>query len=122
MSAYTIGSNGALTPISGSPFTGLNLPLSVVVSAIPFASSTSSFETEAGTPPTFTLDDTFTLGRNSTGIDPVTQQVTLRIDTFAVTIPANKFNLLTDGTFRFAGTINKVKYSGNDQAAGQQFV
>ena len=110
MSAYAIGSNGALSPISGSPFGGLSLPVIVNVSPIPFAASTTSLETVTGTPPTFTLDDTFTLGRNSTGIDPVTQQVTLRIDTFAVTIPANKFNLLTDGTFRFAGTINKVKY------------
>jgi hypothetical protein len=110
ISAYTIGSNGALTPIAGSPFTGLNLPLSVVVSATRFATSTTSLETVTGTPPTFTLDDTFTLGRNSTGINPVSQQVTLRIDTFAVTIPANKFQPLADGTFRFAGTINKVQY------------
>ena len=110
MSAYAIGSNGALSPISGSPFGGLSLPVIVNVSPIPFAASTTSLETVTGTPPTFTLDDTFTLGRNSTGIDPATQQVTLRIDTFAVTIPANKFNLLTDGTFRFAGTINKVQY------------
>jgi DNA-binding beta-propeller fold protein YncE len=110
MSAYGIGSNGALSPISGSPFTGLNFPFSVPVSPTPFATATTSFETEAGTPPTFTLSDTFTLGRNSTGIDPVTQQVTLRIDTFAVTIPAYKFNLLTNGTFNFDGTINKVTY------------
>jgi hypothetical protein len=46
----------------------------------------------------------------TTGIDPVTQQVILRIDTFAVTIPAHKFNLLTNGTFNFDGTINKVTY------------
>jgi 6-phosphogluconolactonase (cycloisomerase 2 family) len=109
LSAYAIGSNGALTPISGSP--AGNFPVALNVSPIPFAASTSSFETEAGTPPTFTLDDTFTLGRNSTGINPVTQQVTLRIDTFAVTIPANKFNLLADGTFKFRGIINKVTYT-----------
>ena len=72
-----------------------------------------SFETEAGTSgtlPTFTLDDTFTLGRNSTGIDPVTQQVTLRIGTFAVTIPAHKFKLQTGGSFKFGGIINNVLY------------
>jgi 6-phosphogluconolactonase len=111
MSAYVIGSNGALTPLSGSPFTGMNLPNSVAVTPIPFASSTSSFETEAGTPPTFTLSNTFTLGRNSTGINPVTQQVTLRIDTFAVTIPPNKFNLQTNGTFKFSGIVNNVTYA-----------
>jgi hypothetical protein len=99
----------ALTPILGSPFT-VNSPFSVAVSPIPFATSTTSFETEAGTPPTFTLSDTFTLGRNSTGIDPVTQHVTLRIDTFAVTIRPHKFSLLTDGTFNFDGSINKVTY------------
>jgi len=110
MSAYVIGSNGSLTPLSGSPFTGLNLPNSVAVSPIPFATSTSSFETEAGTPPTFTLSDTFTLGRNSTGINPVSQQVILRIDTFAVTIPPNNFNRQTNGTFTFDGIINQVTY------------
>jgi 6-phosphogluconolactonase len=108
LSTYSIGSNGALTPISGSP--AGNFPVALNVSPVPFAASTSSFETEAGTPPTFTLSDTFTLGRNSTGIDPVNQPVIVRIDTFAVTIPPNKFNLLTDGTFSFAGTINKVQY------------
>jgi hypothetical protein len=110
MSVYTIGSNGALTPISESPFTGLSQPISVAASPISFAASTTSFETETGKTPTFTLDDTFTLGRNSTGIDPVTQQVTLRIDTFAVTIPANRFSLLTDGAFEFGGIINNVLY------------
>jgi hypothetical protein len=89
----------------------MSMPAVVNVSPIPFASSRTSFETEAGTPPTFTLSNTFTLGRNSTGIDPVTQQVTLRIDTFAVTVPANKFNLQTNGTFKFSGIINKVTYT-----------
>jgi hypothetical protein len=113
MSAYTIGSNGALAPISESPFTGLNQPVSVAVIPIPFATSTTSLKTKAGTsgtPPTFTLDDTFTLGRNSTGIDPATQQVTLRIDTFAVTIPAHKFKGRTGGSFHFVGIINNVLY------------
>ena len=110
MSAYGIGSNGALTPLSGSPFTGTNFPFSVPVTPIPFAASTSSFETEAGTPPTFTLSNTFTLGRNSTGINPVSQQVILRIDTFAVTIPPNNFNRQTNGTFTFDGIINNVTY------------
>ena len=109
LSTYSIGSNGALTPISGSP--AGNFPVALNVSPIPFAASTSSFETEAGTPPTFTLSDTFTLGRNSTGIDPVNQPVILRIDTFAVTIPPNKFNLQTNGTFKFSGIINKVTYT-----------
>ena len=109
-SAYTIGSNGALTPIPGSPFPGLNLPYALAVSPIPFAVSTTNFETEAGTLPTFNLSDSFTLGKNSTGINPVVQPVTLQIDTFSVTIPAHKFNLLTDGTFKFGGIINNVLY------------
>jgi 6-phosphogluconolactonase len=110
MSAYAIASNGALTPLSGSPLGGMSMPEVVNFSPIPFATSTASFETEAGTPPTFTLSNTFTLGWNNIGIDPVTQQVTLRIDTFAVTIPANKFKLQTNGTFKFDGIINKVTY------------
>jgi 6-phosphogluconolactonase len=72
LSAYAIGSNGALTPISGSP--AGNFLVALNVPPIPFATSTSSLETEAGTPPTFTLSNTFTLGRNSTGINPVTNR------------------------------------------------
>jgi 6-phosphogluconolactonase len=111
ISVYTIGSTGALTPAPGSPFTGFNYPVSVAASPlVPFAVSTTNFETEAGTPATFTLSESFTLGKNSTGIDPVTERVVMRIGTFAVTIPAGSFTMLANGTFNFDGTINQVTY------------
>jgi len=112
ISVYTIGSTGALTSVPGSPFTGFNYPVSVAASPlVPFAVSTTNFETEAGTPATFTLSDSFTLGKNSTGINPLTEQVILRIGWFAVTIPAGNFTQMTNGTFSFVGTINKVTYN-----------
>jgi len=41
----------------------------------------------AGPPPGFDLNESFTLGKNTNGINPVTEKVTLQIGTFSVTIP-----------------------------------
>jgi len=47
-------------------------------------------------------------GAISNGINPVTENVTLQIGTFSVTIPADSFKLNPDGTFFFHGGINGV--------------
>ena len=97
---YAIGLTGALTP---------------------FALSTTSFETEAGKPATFTLSDSFTLANNSTGINPPTERVILRIGRFSVTIPAGKFTQLTDGTFSFEGSQGRVEESACPWRRGRRF-
>ena len=67
------------------------------------------------------LNDSFTLGTNSNGIDPVAEKITLKIGTLSVTLPAGKFTQMPDGTFAFNGTINGVSYNitivplGNNQ-------
>ena len=52
------------------------------------------------------LKESFTLGANSNGINPVTENVTLEIGTFSVMVPAGSFKLNLDGTFAFTGVIN----------------
>jgi hypothetical protein len=109
VSAYSIGANGALTPVPGSPFAaGINPESVAITPLVPFASSFAKLEITAGPPPGFDLNESFTLGANSNGIDPVTENVTLQIGTFSVTIPAESFKLNPNGSFAFQGVINGV--------------
>ncbi len=109
VSAYSIGANGALTPVPGSPFAAGSVPLSVATTPrVPFASSFAKLQITAGPPPGFDLNESFTLGANSHGINPVTENVTLQIGTFSVTIPAGSFKRNPNGRFAFQGVINGV--------------
>ena len=82
VSAYSIGANGALTPVPGSPFAAGFEPDSVATTPrVPFASSFAKLQITAGPLPGFDLNESFTLGANSNGINPVTENVTLQIGT-----------------------------------------
>jgi DNA-binding beta-propeller fold protein YncE len=92
VSAYSIGFNGALTQLTslGSPFLAGIEPFSVAITPpVPFA---SSFAKLAIAKKGFDLNESFTLGANSNGINPVTENVTLQIGTFSVTIPGARSN------------------------------
>jgi DNA-binding beta-propeller fold protein YncE len=106
VSAFSIGADGALTPVSGSPFAAGIEPVSVaIIPLVPFASSFAKLEiAQRG----FDLTESFTLGTNSNGINPVTENVTLQIGTFSVTIPAGSFKLNPNRRFAFQGLINGV--------------
>jgi DNA-binding beta-propeller fold protein YncE len=113
VSGYTIDpSTGALTAIAGSPFAAGGGPFSVAIITprplIPFASSFAKLEIKAGPPPGFDLNESFTLGKNSNGINPVTENVTLQIGTFSVTIPPGSFKKNPNGRFAFQRVINGV--------------
>jgi 6-phosphogluconolactonase len=113
VSGYTINpSSGALTAIAGSPFTAGGGPFSVAIitppSLVPFASSSAKLEITAGPPSSFDLNESFTLGKNSNGINPVTENVTLKIGSFSVAIPAGSFIKIPNGRFAFQGGINGV--------------
>jgi DNA-binding beta-propeller fold protein YncE len=108
VSAYSIGFNGALTQLTslGSPFLAGIEPFSVAITPlVPFA---SSFAKLAIAKKGFDLNESFTLGANSNGINPVTENVTLQIGTFSVTIPGGSFKLNPNGRFAFQGVINGV--------------
>ena len=109
VSAFSIGSNGALTPAPGSPFATGDGAISVAITPeIPFAASFAKLEIEARHRPGFELKEFFTLGTNSNGINPVTENVTLQIGTFSVTIPAGSFEQDPNRRFEFEGVINDV--------------
>jgi DNA-binding beta-propeller fold protein YncE len=107
VSAYSIGAHGALTPVLGSPFAAGFSPSSVAITPlVPFATSFAKLEISAKG---FDLNESFTLGTTSNGINPVTEDVTLQIGTFSVTIPAGSFERKPNGRFDFKGVINEVK-------------
>jgi hypothetical protein len=107
VSGYTIDPvNGALTVIASSPFATGAAPWSVAITPlVPFATSFAKLEIAKHR---FDLKESFTLGANSNGINPITENVTLQIGTFSVTIPAGAFKQIPHGRFAFEGLINGV--------------
>jgi 6-phosphogluconolactonase len=104
VSAYSIGSNGGLTLVPGSPFPAGLVPESVAITPFfPFSTSSAKLQISAGG---FDLNESFTLGANSNGINPVTENVTMQIGTFSVTIPAGSFQQNPNGRFAFQAVIN----------------
>lgn len=72
--------------------------------------------------PKFTLDSNFTLASTSTGINPTSQAVTLKIGTFSVTIPPGSFTLIAPGTYSFFGVINGLTISAKiTQTSGKAY-
>ena len=111
VSAYSIGANGALTQLTslGSPFVEGFGPRSVAITPlVPFSSFASFFAKLEIAKQGFDLKESFTLGANSNGINPVTENVTLQIGTFSVTIPPGSFKQIPHGRFTFEGVINGV--------------
>src|SRR5260221_8327752 len=107
VSAYSIGANGALKPVPGSPFAAGTSPRSVATTPlVPFASSFAKLQIAKHR---FELKESFTLGANTNGINPLAENVTLQIGTFSVTIPAGSFEEKPNGRFDFKGVINDVK-------------
>ncbi len=118
VSAFSIGANGALTPVAGSPFAAGIGPSSVAITPlVPFASSFAKLEiAKQG----FDLNESFTLGANSSGINPVTENVTLQIGTFSVTIPSGSFRQNHSGRFYVSGGHQRPELASSDYAARQQ--
>ena len=107
----TVGEYDAITgaAINASFITGLIGGQEIATNPlVPFASSFAKLEITAGPPSSFQLNESFTLGMNSNGINPVTENVTLRLGTFSVTIPAGSFRQNPNGRFAFQGSINGV--------------
>src|SRR6266849_6545522 len=57
------------------------------------------------------LNSDFTLGAGNNGVSPLTEAVALRVGNFSTTIPAGSFELKSNGSFMFVGTINGVSMS-----------
>jgi hypothetical protein len=66
----------------------------------------------------FAVGGQFTLGLGSSGIDPLTQPVTLQVGAFSITIPAGSFQRDSNGNYVFQGTINGVQLVAGIQPHG----
>ncbi len=75
---------------------------------VTFAAFSAELEIGAGPPPGFETQGSFTLGTGSSGLNPPTQNVTLQIGSFSITIPAGSFVQDSEGNFEFEGTISGV--------------
>ncbi len=72
----------------------------------PFAAFWVEFEQEDDE---FEVEGTFTLGEGSDGIDPVAEDVIVKIGAYEITIPAGSFTLDDDGEFEFEGIIDGME-------------
>ena len=116
VSAYSIGTGGSLTQLSLSPFPAGIDSLSVAITPlVPFASSFAKLEIAKHS---FDLKESFTLGATSNGINPLTENVTLQIGTFSVTISPGSFKEIAFRIFVFQGVINNVNLSVQIVALG----
>ena len=77
----------------------------------------------------FEMTGIFVLGAKSDGIDPMNEDVTVKLGAFFITIPAGSFRQAGRGTYRFDGTVNEValrvlissqQYRGNGQRQGSK--
>jgi len=72
---------------------------------VPFSAFAAHLEI-GGTPPTiFEITGTFSLGAGSNGIDPVNEEVTLKLGTYSATIPKNSFIRTSKGIFTYEGSV-----------------
>ncbi len=97
------GSTGTLSP-------------SQVVNPISFSSFTAKVHIEDNYTH-FELKSKFTLGTGSTGINPVTDNVSLQVGTFSTTIPAGSFKH-DDKHYKFEGVINGVHIETSIKSLG----
>jgi hypothetical protein len=100
--------DGALALFTGSTashdFALFNAP----PAGVEFASAFPKLIIKAGPPAGFDLNELFTLGPSSNGINPVTEQAELRIGTYSVIMPAGSFKAIPNGRYAFNGVINNV--------------
>jgi YVTN family beta-propeller protein len=68
--------------------------------------------------PEFNASGQFTLGTGSSGINPLTQPVTLQVGTFLITIPPGSFQLDNQGNYVFHATLNGVPLNATIQPLG----
>ena len=87
---------------------------SIPMSVIPFSAFTAE-PTVSSFQPKFTLHSSFTVGSTSSGSNPASEAVTLKIGTFAVTIPPGSFTLTSPGTYSFFGGDQRLDHQRNDR-------
>lgn len=79
-----------------------------VVPLLAFSAFSASLDVSRGSPPSFRITANVSLGSPSAHFDPVAQPVTLRLASYAVTIPPGSFVRSRQGSYTFDGTIEGV--------------
>ncbi len=112
--AYVAGIAGTNFPTTAGAFqTGFgggsgDAFVAKISSFVAFSAFSAQLEIQSGPPPGFETQGSFTLEAGSSGINPPTQNVTLQIGSFSITIPAGSFVQDSEGNFEFEGTISGV--------------
>jgi IPT/TIG domain len=102
--AHAAGTVDVTVTTPGGTGTGSSLYTYVTVSF----STVSAKLTVSSFQPRFTLLADFTLGGASDGINPVTEAVTLAVNTFTTTIPPGSFTMTGPGDYAFVEVSNGV--------------
>ena len=89
-----------------------------VAPVVPFASLTARAKIEAEDQE-FEVKGTFTLGAASNGINPLTEDVSLQVGAFTVTIPAGSFRGHGHGRFEFKGIVGGAALEVKIRALGR---
>jgi poly(3-hydroxybutyrate) depolymerase len=92
---------------------------SIPMSVIPFSVFTAQL-TVSSFQPRFTLVSNFTLGGTLNRIYPASEATTLKIGSFAVTIPPGSFTLTSPGTYSFFGVISGLTINATITNPGAQ--
>lgn len=118
-SSLSVGSHTITAAYSGDTndagSTGTLSP-SQVVNPISFSSFTAEVHIEDNYTH-FELKSKFTLGTGSSGINPVTDNVSLQVGTFSTTIPSGSFKY-DDKQYKFEGVINGVHIETSIKSLG----
>jgi hypothetical protein len=86
-----------------------SVQLFAVTQAMPFGNFSGRVRVNTKTPDDrLEVDAKFGLGSGSDGINPATENVTIQIGKFSITIPAVSFTQNKHGIFKFEGTVDGV--------------
>ncbi|MEW6210696.1 MAG: hypothetical protein AB1631_20190 [Acidobacteriota bacterium] len=97
----------------GTAITGQSEPGGSFTLDCPFAALSARARIDTRPPTnddTFDLRETFILAPASNGIDPLTEDVTLQLGSFSITIPSGSFAKARNGRWDFAGEIGDLPF------------
>ncbi|MHB8547533.1 MAG: Ig-like domain-containing protein [Nitrosotalea sp.] len=117
-SSLSVGSHTITAAYSGdtNDAGSTSSTLTQVVNPISFSSFTAKVHIEDNYTH-FELKSKFTLGTGSTGINPVTDNISLQVGTFSTTIPSGSFKH-DDKQYKFEGVINGVHIETSIKSLG----
>lgn len=105
--AIAINNAGQITGYGVNP-NGLQHAFLLSPAVVPFSAFDARLEFTGRPASKFRLRGNFALGTGTTGIDPITQTVTLQLGTFSVSVPKGSFTQTSKGDYEFQGLVGTV--------------